>query len=826
MHSLIIVHQIRLHVILKLFNMSVTEDRLQNILSHVATKCCMKNWRYELGELSDTIENYAGFLIPVTVIGVSGDKERTQHVFVKVPTTVEAVRAFSHYFWDAEAYVYETLVPMWKVISNVEVDELIPECYYADVTINDQALVLKDMTYEGFQKYEERFLDFDHVIVSLKSLAQFHALSMIIKNDQVALDAYVLRVYTDTYPVELNFVLKKSFQTHLELFKGSKYENFMKATLENYKNVVLDTNYKVKCLVYGHGDYWKENILYKYENNKPIKACILDFQCCRVMSPAHDFLFFILNSTNSYLRQQHYEEFRTKYYACLKNTLFNHNIQLEKIYTEEDFVSDLQIVAPLCIIRIFMGFSLWLGFEPESVIKSTKIWKNEEEKEENLQHLKQILADAMQDLHDYELIKLYDKSKHVYFNNVFVVSLKMSNISESYVYEVLCKVASACELTEWSHIRQTFDSIAQNYFGVLIPVILKGKRDGKDLTLHLVLKLAPTDERYRVSGAVTLFFAREIFVYSELLEKYDKIQELLPPKCHFDRPRCYFVSKEYCEEVIAMENMCANGYSPFTERLFLDLDHVVIALKSLAKFHALSFILKEKDSAMYEKGNDVCVPLTNKTNNRVITIYTDRLMKASIKFENSIYVPLLECMKNNCVYFLESAIFRVRNVCLCHGDIWKENIMFKYKDNTPIAACLIDYQTTRMSTPAFDVLYLIITSVDTNFRLEYYRKLIDIYYETFSEMFCHAQLDANKIYGKEDLQYDLSIVGPACFIVANTAIWLSSGLQEEGHVRSKHIPTTEVEKSEAVNQYKTRIKGIIDDLSSYGYLKLTDLLNK
>lgn len=97
---------------------------------------------------------------------------------------------------------------------------------------------------------------------------------------------------------------------------------------------------------------------------------------------------------------------------------------------------------------------------------------------------------------------------------------------------------------------------------------------------------------------------------------------------------------------------------------------------------------------------------------------------------------------------------------------------------------------------------------------------MDTYYQTLEETLLLCDVEPKKVYSKDMLLYDLKIVGPACLIVANTAIWLSSGLQQEGHVRSKIILTTEEEKQQAENKYREIVSGIIDDLSSYGYLLL------
>ncbi|CAK1593925.1 unnamed protein product [Parnassius mnemosyne] len=391
-------------------------------------------------------------------------------------------------------------------------------------------------------------------------------------------------------------------------------------------------------------------------------------------------------------------------------------------------------------------------------------------------------------------------------------------ISKEYVTSIVNNVALACNLKDWCYLEGKLDNTAQNYFGVLIPVVIEGEDMNGIIQLKLVLKLAPTDDRYRISGAVTTMFAREIFVYSEVFRIFEDYQQHLEADSQYIKPKCYYVCQDYCKEVIAMQNMCEIGYKPFVHSLFLDIDHTIVSLKSLAKFHALSFILIYKEDGIYEHVKKICLPLSEKTNKRYMDILLDRLDKAICKFENSDYVPLLKNLKQNCRTYIEAAYLSSEKNCLCHGDIWKENILFKYKDNLPVSACLIDYQTVRLCSPAFDVLYLITSSTSSELRKEYYSALLDIYYKTLLEFLYKAKFDGLITYSNSQFHSDLKLVAPACLIVANTALWLWNGLQEEGHVRSKHIWHTESEKAKAVDQYKAVIKGIIDDFQVYGYL--------
>lgn len=96
--------------------------------------------------------------------------------------------------------------------------------------------------------------------------------------------------------------------------------------------------------------------------------------------------------------------------------------------------------------------------------------------------------------------------------------------------------------------------------------------------------------------------------------------------------------------------------------------------------------------------------------------------------------------------------------------------------------------------------------------------MLQVYYDKFCSAVNEASLEPKKLYSKSVFRSDLVVVAPACFIIANTALWLASGLQEEGHVRSMRVWNTEEEKAMAVESYKGLIKALIDDFCAYGFL--------
>ena len=71
---------------------------------------------------------------------------------------------------------------------------------------------------------------------------------------------------------------------------------------------------------------------------------------------------------------------------------------------------------------------------------------------------------------------------------------------------------------------------------------------------------------------------------------------------------------------------------------------------------------------------------------------------------------------------------------------------------------ILDLQTLQPGSPAADLIYFIITGSDEEFRAKYYQKLIDHYYSELSAALKRLNLDPEKTYSREDLEYELKEV--------------------------------------------------------------------
>ncbi|KAJ9590465.1 hypothetical protein L9F63_016496 [Diploptera punctata] len=70
-----------------------------------------------------------------------------------------------------------------------------------------------------------------------------------------------------------------------------------------------------------HGDFCRNNILFKYEDGKPSQVTLFDFQTVRYASPAVDLTFFCFLNTTSDFRRKHWNEMLGVYHRSLVESL-------------------------------------------------------------------------------------------------------------------------------------------------------------------------------------------------------------------------------------------------------------------------------------------------------------------------------------------------------------------------------------------------------------------------------------------------------------------------------------------------------------------------
>lgn len=208
-------------------------------------------------------------------------------------------------------------------------------------------------------------------------------------------------------------------------------------------------------------------------------------------------------------------------------------------------------------------------------------------------------------------------------------------------------------------------------------------------------------------------------------------------------PACYKTIDADPYECLILEDLSVNNFA-MLDRLkeFPTVDHVNMIMRALAKWHAISFALKDqqpekfkeissnlqeeifrKDNEPFGKFLDVFAPSVCKM---AETMGDDQLASRVDKlFKLNMLDEIIKLLDGN-----QAEPYAV----ICHGDCWNNNILFRLDENRkPRELRLIDFQLARYASPALDLLYFIFCNTQKELRDQHYEEFLRVYHSTLSK---------------------------------------------------------------------------------------------
>jgi len=349
---------------------------------------------------------------------------------------------------------------------------------------------------------------------------------------------------------------------------------------------------------------------------------------------------------------------------------------------------------------------------------------------------------------------------------------------------------------------------------------------------HWMIKSTPRNPKRWVTSRLRLQTdEKEVKFYRDLLPRLKTFalnknkEHLLPNFCSV--PFCEWSS---IDKVLVMDNLRTHGFRNATNgRTGLDATHVTLAIKWLARFHALGysvidqynggieqmqtdnldiFFWKWSDTPNFVKFNRQCNEIYGWNNQRQLKTMKeiDKLVGKNTAYYASLHYRMLDKFKSrhSLETLFEAGIatrdhvpFRVKT--FIHGNTYFENQMYKYNDGglprieTPSDVVFIDFQFNAYASPAIDLVEFLYSSVTKGVGIRW-EDILRAYHEEFTDTV--FQLGSSLNYSFEDLITDYN---KACFYGLNI---LMNPL--------RHYLINEEELSVAM--YHLRIKDVIDDL--------------
>uniref|UniRef100_A0A8D8USH5 CHK kinase-like domain-containing protein n=1 Tax=Cacopsylla melanoneura TaxID=428564 RepID=A0A8D8USH5_9HEMI len=267
------------------------------------------------------------------------------------------------------------------------------------------------------------------------------------------------------------------------------------------------------------------------------------------------------------------------------------------------------------------------------------------------------------------------------------------------------------------------------------------------------------------NGGVQFF--NEVTLYKDFLPYFSKvvpdIQDVFPEYVYGFIP----TTDNRLEDIIILEDLCQEEYQLAASKTALSLEHILLALTSLGRFHACSYIMKTIDKENFLKKIN-SIKLTRAWIENTSDPFQDYVAITGLRGLKYLErIPEYKDKLKNVRHFLENIgeslprVFQVsdRTSVLCHGDFCRNNMFFKYEsqsanddqtvtpsDATPISVKLFDLATIMYASPVHDIAFFLYLNTTQEQRVQHWHTMIRTYYESLKQT-CNSYEQNSELSG-------------------------------------------------------------------------------
>ncbi|XP_061387862.1 uncharacterized protein LOC133322927 [Musca vetustissima] len=288
-------------------------------------------------------------------------------------------------------------------------------------------------------------------------------------------------------------------------------------------------------------------------------------------------------------------------------------------------------------------------------------------------------------------------------------------------------------------------SPGENYASIMLKVdIVMKLQDGSNKSQSFMLKVLHDNELFRELIQTYNMFDVESGIYGDVVPELEQILADAGINVRFG-PKSYRLATD--ETHILLENLKDLGFRNANRLEGLDMAHSKSVLNKLALWHAASAVRVQQKGLypdIYSAGYfrhecyDMMKEMFDSSTKMLLECIreysnSDLYYEKVVKLQHQVTDELYKVTQNftNDGDGEEEDEFRVLN----HGDVWSNNIMFKYdeKSGELLETYLVDYQLPSYSSPAQDILYFILTSCKYEIKLQEFDYMIAYYHKLLAE---------------------------------------------------------------------------------------------
>lgn len=324
-------------------------------------------------------------------------------------------------------------------------------------------------------------------------------------------------------------------------------------------------------------------------------------------------------------------------------------------------------------------------------------------------------------------------------------------------------------------------------------------------------------------------YPREIQAYSEFLNEAEKLLISVGDDTKF-APKCLHTTFEP-KDLLVFEDMREKGYKAFPRNHQLNFDQALPIIVKIAKLHATSAVLFEKNSSimeLYVEGSistnperqDFLVHYENCA--RTLGLVAEKEWGSEWKeIAGKLKTLSKKIVQKGCdLYLRDDKSFNVFN----HNDLWIPNVLFKFNENNSIEDILfVDFQLSYFGSPGIDLNFFFYGSLSEETRILSTKKLTRIYHQILSETLSKLNFK-KKIPTLHDIHVELLKTGMNSVLAAVAEVPLlmveqSDNLQMD--LLLANSPEAETFRYSLFNnqKYKSFIQKLLIEFNDLGYME-------
>ncbi|XP_026331163.1 uncharacterized protein LOC113238551 [Hyposmocoma kahamanoa] len=299
-------------------------------------------------------------------------------------------------------------------------------CYGTYMDAPNEIILLEDLSVPGF-KILDKFssLTDENVRLFLKNIAILHSLSYVLRYKEPETFEIFCKNLVNLWllmakaPEPIQWFAQLDAEVQI-LLDNDKHKKAVKNALVQMiaqapKLAKFDAGSKHSVIQ--KGDAWTNNIMFRFEDDRSVECCVIDYQVSKQSNPVADLHYMIFNCTDYATRAEHFHDWIDYYHSQLDKSLANFGLKANYVYSKDQLDADLRRFA-----KFFLG---------ESVLLTTVLVRDTAD----AARLKEVMKEVHADMTTDELNDIAEQTKLSRSNpeTIKKFQIKLKGIVDSFI---------------------------------------------------------------------------------------------------------------------------------------------------------------------------------------------------------------------------------------------------------------------------------------------------------------------------------------------------------------------------------------------------------